>query len=162
MESSSLQNEKWKRKRYKEEDGAVPTSPSTPPSSPNRVARAPKCPRSVSLRENRRKRVTWHISENRRLAEVSYRQAVTNKQGPKLPATARRCPMCRQAVTNSGAWLALVWRLALALCRGALPVDIFSFLLVIPGHSFVWTFGAKLPMYKKDTKMGISGIFRSM
>ena len=24
---------KWKRKRYKEEDGVVPTSPSTPPSS---------------------------------------------------------------------------------------------------------------------------------
>jgi len=36
---------KWKRKRYKEEDGVVPTSPSTPPSSPNRVAPAPKCPR---------------------------------------------------------------------------------------------------------------------
>jgi len=80
-------------------------------------------------------------------------------------------------VTSSGAWLALVWRLAgaclaldagdllrlaLSLCRRALPVDIFALLLAIPGHSFVWTFGAKLPIYKKDTKMGISGIFRSM
>ena len=25
---------KWKRKRYKEEEGVVPTSPNTPPSSP--------------------------------------------------------------------------------------------------------------------------------
>jgi len=78
----------------------------------------------------------------------------------------------RQAVSSSGAWLALVWRLApgaggllflaLALCHRAPPVDIFALLLAIPGHSFVWNFGAKLPIYKKDTKMGISGIFRSM
>jgi len=47
-------------------------------------------------------------------------------------------------VTNSGAWLALVWRLALSLYRRALPVDSFVFLLAIPGHSFIWTFGAKL------------------
>ena len=44
----------------------------------------------------------------------------------------------------------------------ALAVDIFALLLAILGHSFVWTYGAKLPIYKKDTKMGISGIFRSM
>ena len=54
-------------------------------------------------------------------------------------------------------------RLALYFCRRALPVDIFALLLAIPGHSFIWTFGAKLPIYKKDTKkMGISGIFGSM
>jgi len=57
-------------------------------------------------------------------------------------------------VSNSGAWLALGWslvggllRLALALCRQALPVGIFA-LLAVPGYSFVWTFGTKLPIYK--------------
>jgi len=43
------------------------------------------------------------------------------------------------------AWLAPggdgLLRLALALCRQALPVDIFALLLAIPGHSFVWIFG---------------------
>jgi len=56
----------------------------------------------------------------------------------------------------AGAFLALgaggPLRLALSLCRWVLPVDIFALLLAIPGHSFVWTFGAKLPIYKKDTK----------
>jgi len=55
----------------------------------------------------------------------------------------------------AGACLALgassLLRLALSLCRRALPVDIFALLLAIPGHSFVWTFGTKLPIYKKDT-----------
>jgi len=55
-----------------------------------------------------------------------------------------------------------LFRLALALCRQALPVDIFLILLAIPGHSLVWIFGTKLPIYKKDTKIEISGIFRSM
>jgi len=45
-------------------------------------------------------------------------------------------------------------RLALSLCRRALLVDIFALLLAIPGHSFVWTFGAMLSIYKKDTKNG--------
>jgi len=45
-------------------------------------------------------------------------------------------------------------RMALALCRRAFPVDIFALLLAIPGHSFVWTFRAKLPIFKKDTKNG--------
>ena len=45
-------------------------------------------------------------------------------------------------------------RLALSLCRQELPVDIFALLLAISGHLFVWTFGAKLPIYKKDTKNG--------
>jgi len=64
-------------------------------------------------------------------------------------------------VTNSSACLALGWRLAgglfrlaLASCRQALPVEIFLLLLVIPGHSLVWIFGTKLPIYKKDTKNG--------
>jgi len=55
MESSSLQNGKWKRKIYKEEYGLVPTSPNTPPSSQHRVARAPKCSRYVSLRKTEEK-----------------------------------------------------------------------------------------------------------
>jgi len=47
---------------------------------------------------------------------------------------------CRQAVS--------LLHLMLALCRQALPVDIFYLLLAIPGHSFVWIFGTKLPIYK--------------
>jgi len=90
MESSSLQNEKWKRKRYKEEDGVVPTSPSTPPSSPNRVARAPKYPRSIPLAKTEEKEPTCHISEHWRLAEGSHRQAQATKQGANFHATARR------------------------------------------------------------------------
>jgi len=43
-------------------------------------------------------------------------------------------------------------RLALSLCCRALLVDIFALLLAISGYSFVWTFGAKLPIYKKDSK----------
>jgi len=72
-------------------------------------------------------------------------------------------------VTNSSTCLALGWRvagglfcLALVSRRQALPVDIFLLLFAIPGHSLVWIFGTKLPIYKKDTKMVISGIFRSM
>jgi len=130
MESSSLQNGKWKRKRYKEEDGVVPTSPSTPPSSPNRVARAPKCPRSVSPRENIRKRA--NLPHQRKLApggRVSPPGASHQTRG--------KSSRYRPAMASSGAWLALVWRLALSLCRRALPVDIFALLLTIPGHSFV-------------------------
>jgi len=76
---------------------------------------------------------------------------------------------CRQAVTNSSACLVLGWRmadslfrLALVSRRQALLVDIFLLLFAIPGHSLVWIFGTKLPIYKKDIKMGISGKFRSM
>jgi len=72
-------------------------------------------------------------------------------------------------VTNSSACLALGWRvdgglfrLALVSRRQTLPVDIFLLLFAIPGHSLIWIFGTKLPIYKKDTKMGISGKFRSM
>jgi len=46
-------------------------------------------------------------------------------------------------------------RLPLALCRQALPIDIFAFLLAIPGHSFVWIFGTKLPIYKLTQKWGL-------
>jgi len=73
----------------------------------------------------------------------------------------------RQAVRNRGAWLALGWRLtgglfrlALASCRQALPVDIFLLLLAIPGHSLIWIFGQSFPSTKRTQKMGISGIFR--
>jgi len=84
----------------------------------------------------------------------------------------------RPAVTNSSACLALSWRVAgglFRLARGwrSVPPGAgftspgascrhFSSLFAIPGHSLVWIFGTKLPIYKKDTKMGISGIFRSM
>ena len=51
----------------------------------------------------------------------------------------------------AGACLALgagsLFRLALALCRQTLPVDIFA-LLLFSGYSFVWIFGTKLPIYK--------------
>jgi len=131
MESSTLQNGKWKRKRYKEEDEVVPTSPSTPPSSQNRVARAPKCPRSVSPHENRRKRA--NLPHHRTLApggRVSPRGA-----NPKIVGNSSRyrsaVSKCCQAVTCSGAWLALVWHLALAPCiawRWLLTFLLFSLL----------------------------------
>jgi len=38
MESTSLQNESGRGRRYKEEEGKVPTSPSRPPSAPKHVA----------------------------------------------------------------------------------------------------------------------------
>jgi len=107
--------EKWKRKRYKEEDGAVPTSPSTPPSSLNRVARAPKCPRWVSLRENRRKR--GHLTHQRKRApggRVSPPGA-SHQTGGKYSRYRPAVTKCRQA----GLTVAPVWRLAgawLAVC----------------------------------------------
>ena len=149
---------KWKRKRYKEEDGVVPTSPSTPPSSPNVFFVPPKCQRSVSPRENRRKRA--NLPHQQTLApggRVSPPGGI-EQTGAKLAATARRLV---------GAWLALGWRLtgglfrlALASCRQALPVDIFLLLLAIPGHSLIWIFGQSFPPTKRTQKMGISGIFR--
>jgi len=116
MESSSLQNGKWKRKRYKEEDGAVPTSPSTPPSSPNRVARAPKCPRSVSPRKNRRKKANLPHHRKRALDERVSPPGASHQTGGKFPIYRPAVTSCRQAVTSSGTWLALVWRLTLAAC----------------------------------------------
>ena len=50
---------KWKRKRYKEEEGVVPTSPSTPPSSPKRVCLRIPLPKIVSPRESRRNRFNF-------------------------------------------------------------------------------------------------------
>jgi len=111
------------------------------------------------LAKTEEKELTCHISENWRLAEASHRQALASKQWAKLLSTAQQWRLASACLAPSGGGLL---RLALALCRRALPVDIFALLLAILGHSFVWTFGAKLPMYKKDTKMGISGIFRSM
>jgi len=167
MESSSLQNGKWKRKRYKEEDGAVPTSPSTPPSSPNRVARAPKCPRSFSPRENRRKGANLphqqSMAPDGRVSPPGGIGQTEGKTGCYRPAVSSY----RQAVRNRGAWLALGWRLtgglfrlALASCRQALPVDIFLLLLAISGHSLIWILGQSFPSTKRTQKMGISGICR--
>jgi len=104
MESSSLQNEKWKRKRYKEEDGVVPTSLSTPPSSPNRVARAPKCPRSVCPRKNRRKRANLPHQRKRAPGERVSPPGASHQTGGKFPIYRPAVARCHQAVTSSGAW----------------------------------------------------------
>jgi len=45
MDSTSLQNEGGRGRRYKEEEGIVPTSPSSLPIVPNHVVQAPKRPR---------------------------------------------------------------------------------------------------------------------
>jgi len=45
MESTNLQNEGGRGRRYIKEEGIVPISPSSPSSTPNRVVRAPKRPR---------------------------------------------------------------------------------------------------------------------
>jgi len=144
MESSSLQNGNGRGRRHKEEDGVVPTSPSRPPSAPRRVVRAPKYPRSVSPRENRRKRA--NLPHQRTLApggKVSPPGGIEQTRG-KTNSYCSAVSSYRQAVRNRGAWLALGWRLtgglfrlALASCRQALPVDIFLLLLAIPGHSLV-------------------------
>ena len=170
MESSSLQNGKWKRKRYKEEDGVVPTSPNTPPSSPNHVARAPKCPRSVSPRENRRKRA--NLPHQRKWApggRVSPPGASHQTVGKFLiyrPAVAR----CHQVVASSGAWLVLVWRLALAACCAWRCLCVVGrFLLIFLLFSLIFRvthlsglLEQSFQSTKRIQKMGISGIFRSM
>jgi len=112
MESSSLQNGNGRGRRHKEEDEVVPTSPSKPPSVPRRVVRAPKCPRCVSPRENRRKREpTCHISENWRLVEGSHRQVLAIKQGANFSGLAQRCPgpARRWAATAPGWRLSGAW-----------------------------------------------------
>jgi len=51
------------------------------------------------------KEPTCHISEHWRLAERSHRQAVSSKQGVKLTATARRCPVtARRFVIGAPGW----------------------------------------------------------
>ena len=144
MESSSLQNGNGRGKSYKEEERVVPTSPIRPPSAPKRVARAPKCPRSFSPRENRRKRANL---PHQRILAPSGRVSPpggSEQTGGKTISYRPAMSSYRQAVCNRGAWLALCWRLtgslfrlALASCRQALPIDIFLLLLVIRGHSLV-------------------------
>ena len=58
------------------------------------------------------KGVTWHISEKRRLAEGSHRQAQATKQGASLPATAQRWLPVVPVWRLAGAWLAVcsAWR----------------------------------------------------
>jgi len=170
MESSSLQKGKWKRKRYKEEDGVVPTRPNTSPSSPNRVARAPKCPRSIFSRENRRKRA--NLPHQRTLApggRVSPLGASHQTRG-KSSRYCSAVTKCRQVVTNSGAWLALVWRLALTVAavwhclyvarRFLLTFLHFSLLFRVTHLSGLLE--QSFQSIKRTQKMGISGIFRSM
>ena len=113
------------------------------------------------LAKTEEKEPTCHISENVRLAEGSHRQALAIKQGQTshlLLGGGQVPPGGEQQWRLAGACLApgagVLLRLALSLCRRALPVDIFALLLAILGHSFIWTFGAKLPIYKKDTKNG--------
>ena len=155
---------RWKRKRYKEEDGVVPTSPSTPPSSPNVFFVPPKCQRWVSLRENRRKGA--NLPHQRTMApggRVSPPCGI-GQTGAKIGSYRLAVSSYRQAVRSRGAWRLTggLFRLALASCRQALPVDIFLLLLAISGHSLIWIFGQSFPSTKRTQKMGISDIFRSM
>jgi len=76
----------------------------------------PKSQRCVSPRENRRKRA--NLPHQRKLAPGgslsppgAIKQTVGKASSYRLTVS-RTC----QAVSNSGAWLALVWRLALAAC----------------------------------------------
>jgi len=104
----------------------------------------PKCQRFVSLRENRRKRANLPhqrtLAPSGRVSPLGGIEQTGGKTNSYRPAVSSY----RQVVRNRGAWLALGWRLtgglfrlALASCRQALPVDIFLLLLAIPGHSLV-------------------------
>jgi len=131
MESSSLQNGNGRGRRHKEEDGVVPTSPSRPPSAPRRVVRALKSPRCVSPRENRRKRANLphqrKLAPGGRVSPPGASHQTGGKSSRYRPAVAR----CRQAVASSGAWLALVWRLALEVgCAWRCLCVAGSFLLI--------------------------------
>jgi len=127
MESSSLQKWKRKRKRYKEEDGVVPTSPSTPPSSPNRIARAPKCPRFVSPRENRRKRA--NLTHQRKLPPGGSLSppGVSHQTVLKLCVYRPAVSRCCQAVS---CWRGH-FRLVVSLWRQAITVS-FTFSVFLP------------------------------
>jgi len=72
------------------------------------------------LTKTEEKEPTCHISEHWRLAEGSHRQAVSSKQGAKLAATARRCPVtARRFVTGALGWRLTggLFCLALVSCR---------------------------------------------
>ena len=116
MESSSLQNVNGRGRKHKEEDGVVPTSPNRPPSAPRRVVWAPKCPRCFSPRENRRKRANLphqrKLAPGGRVSPPGASEKTVSKTTSYRPGVSRS----RQAVSSSGTWLALVWRLALAAC----------------------------------------------
>jgi len=130
MESLSLQNGNGRGRRYKEEDGVVPTSPSRPPSAPRCVARAPKCPRSVSPRENRRKRV--NLPHERKLAPGGSLSPPRNSEQTVGKASSYRPTMSRsdQAASSSGAWLAAssTWRWLCVIGRFLLTFLLFSLL----------------------------------
>ena len=111
---------------------------------------------------------------------AAWRKPLTTRRKP--PNSAELCmyrsavSRCRQAVScwKGDFRLAGAWRLALeegvawrCLCGARrllfLPHLVsFCLLLATHDHSLVWIFGTKLPIYKKDTKMGINGIFRLM
>jgi len=52
MESINLQNKDERRRRYKEEEKGVPTSPNKPPNFSKRAFRASKRTKMSFLREN--------------------------------------------------------------------------------------------------------------
>jgi len=98
MESTSLQNEGGRGRRYREEEEIVSTSPSTPSSAPKRVARAPKLPRSVSLAKTQRNRTNLPHQRKWSLAEASHRQAQAKKEKVESCRSHSAVPRCRQAV----------------------------------------------------------------
>jgi len=83
---------KWKRKRYKEEDRAVPTSPNTPPSSPNAFFVPPKCQRCVSPRENRKRRANMPHQQKRAPGERVSPPGASDKIVGKTTRYRPRCP----------------------------------------------------------------------
>jgi len=128
-----------------------------------------KYQRFFSPHENRRKGVNLPhqrtLAPGGRVSPPGGIEQTGGKTGSYRPAMSSY----RQAVRNRGAWMALGWRLtgslfrlALASCRQALPVDIFLLLCYSGSLISLDFFGTKLPIYKKDTKIGISDIFRSM
>jgi len=58
----------------------------------------------LPLAKTEEKEPTCHISENRRLAEGSHRQALAIKQGEIFSSTARRWPAVAPGWHLSGAW----------------------------------------------------------
>jgi len=162
--------ENGRGRRHKEEDGVVSTSPSRPPSAPRRVVQASKCPRCISPRKNRRK--IANLQHQRTLApggRVSPPSA-SHQTGGKLSRYRPAVTKIRQAVTNSGAWLALVWRLALAArCAWRCLCVVGRFLLIFLLFSLLFRvthlsglLEKSFQSTKRTQKMGISGIFRSV
>jgi len=130
----------------------------------------PKCQRSISPRENRRKRA--NLPHQRTLAPSGRVSppGTSHQTGGKSSRYRPTLTKCCQAVTNNGTWLALVWRLALTvavawrcLCvvrRFLLTFLHFSLLFRVTHLSGLLE--QSFQSIKRTQKMGISGIFRSM